>query len=65
MPYSISSETNHCITESSTNRVAQIAPVFAAAILGVVLLYCMGFAQPKFLHDAAHDVRHSFAFPCH
>ncbi len=36
-----------------------------AAMLGVALLYVSGFAQPHALHDATHDSRHSFAFPCH
>lgn len=36
-----------------------------AALLGLFLLYGAGFANPATLHNAAHDARHSFAFPCH
>jgi cobalt transporter subunit CbtB len=36
-----------------------------ALLLGVFLIYGVGFAQPAALHEAAHDGRHSFAFPCH
>jgi cobalt transporter subunit CbtB len=36
-----------------------------ALLLGMFLIYGVGFAQPAALHDAAHDGRHSFAFPCH
>lgn len=36
-----------------------------AAMLGAFILFGVGFAQPSALHDAAHDSRHSFAFPCH
>ena len=36
-----------------------------AALLGLFLLYGVGFANPATLHNAAHDTRHSFAFPCH
>ena len=36
-----------------------------AFLLGVFLLYGVGFANPAALHNAAHDARHSFAFPCH
>jgi cobalt transporter subunit CbtB len=36
-----------------------------AMLLGSVLLFGVGFAQSPMLHDAAHDGRHSFAFPCH
>lgn len=37
----------------------------AALLLGAFLIFGVGFAQPAALHDAAHDGRHSFAFPCH
>ncbi len=43
-------------------------PAFAAfwaAVLGVVLLVAAGFAPIHAVHNAAHDTRHSFAFPCH
>jgi cobalt transporter subunit CbtB len=36
-----------------------------AALLGLFILYGVGFANPATLHDAAHDTRHAFAFPCH
>jgi len=41
------------------------AAALIAALLGVFLLYGVGFAQPMAVHNAAHDGRHSFAFPCH
>ena len=37
----------------------------AAAILGMVVLMGVGFAPMDVVHNAAHDARHSFAFPCH
>ncbi len=36
----------------------------SAALLGLVILYGVGFA-PLQAHNAAHDARHSAAFPCH
>ena len=36
-----------------------------AALFGVLILYGVGFAQPEALHNAAHDGRHAFSFPCH
>lgn len=51
---------------SATRSAAQTAvAAFAAILLGSFLLYGVGFAQPQQIHDAAHDTRHSFAFPCH
>lgn len=42
-----------------------LAPVLAAALLGAALLAGAGFAGPEAIHDAAHDARHAFGFPCH
>jgi cobalt transporter subunit CbtB len=36
-----------------------------AALLGSFLIWGVGFAPIAALHDAAHDTRHSLAFPCH
>ncbi len=36
-----------------------------AMLLGAFLLFGAGFANPHALHEAAHDSRHAFAFPCH
>ena len=41
-----------------------LLPVLAI-VGGLSLLWVVGFAQPEFLHNAAHDSRHSVAFPCH
>lgn len=40
-------------------------PVLSALLLGVTLLFGVGFAQPHLLHNAAHDVRHAAGLPCH
>jgi cobalt transporter subunit CbtB len=42
-----------------------IAPALLAIILGAFLVLGVGFAGPTAIHNAAHDVRHAFAFPCH
>ena len=39
--------------------------IFAALIFGVVIIFAVGFAPMSVAHNAAHDVRHSLAFPCH
>lgn len=41
------------------------AAAIVAMVLGIFLVYGAGLAQPEILHNAAHDARHSFAFPCH
>ena len=42
-----------------------VAPAVFAMLLGAFILYGVGFAGPAALHNAAHDVRHAFTFPCH
>ena len=42
-----------------------IAAALAAVALGGAILFVVGFAPNRFLHAAAHDVRHSAGFPCH
>ena len=49
-------------SQTLTSNNVQMA---AALILGVVVLLGVGFAPMDVAHNAAHDTRHSFAFPCH
>lgn len=61
---SLHSETRSTsILSGDASRRASAA--VAAALLGMFLLYGVGFAQPQVLHNAAHDTRHAFTFPCH
>ncbi len=43
----------------------QRAIAVLGALFGLFLIYGVGFAHPEAIHNAAHDSRHSFAFPCH
>lgn len=36
-----------------------------AALLGAFFIWGVGLANSDVLHDAAHDTRHSYGFPCH
>lgn len=40
-------------------------PGVAALLLGAVFLLGTGFLPVSAVHNAAHDTRHAFAFPCH
>ncbi|MBK17786.1 MAG: cobalt transporter [Rhodospirillaceae bacterium] len=40
-------------------------PAITAILLGAFLVIGVGFAHSDTIHNAAHDSRHSFAFPCH
>ncbi|MCZ4289236.1 CbtB domain-containing protein [Hoeflea alexandrii] len=36
-----------------------------ALVIGSILVFGVGLANSQTLHDAAHDTRHSYGFPCH
>jgi cobalt transporter subunit CbtB len=42
-----------------------VAPALFAIVLGTFFVLGVGFAAPAAIHNAAHDVRHAYAFPCH
>lgn len=50
---------------AAAGRLAQMTQIGMAAFLGVFLLWGVGFSHIEALHNAAHDTRHSNAFPCH
>lgn len=47
---------------SSSSRSLQL---LMAGLLGVFIIGMTGFAPIAAAHNAAHDYRHSMAFPCH
>lgn len=47
------------------SMVERATAVVATLLLGAFLVWGAGFANSQVIHDAAHDGRHSFAFPCH
>jgi|TARA_R110002072_G_scaffold27892_9_gene90430 cobalt transporter subunit CbtB len=55
-------------SHSLAHNKARTSAILAATIaltFGVFMFYGVGFAQPNEIHNAAHDMRHSNAFPCH
>lgn len=54
-------DTLESISVASTKNLQ----LLAAATLGIVILFGVGFAPMDMAHNAAHDTRHSVAFPCH
>ncbi|MCC6077177.1 CbtB-domain containing protein [Pseudomonas sp. GCM10022188] len=36
-----------------------------SCLLGAALIFVAGFSHLEVVHNAAHDTRHSAAFPCH
>ena len=52
-------------SEALARRATAFAPALIAALLGTFLVLGAGFAPISAVHNAAHDTRHAFAFPCH
>ena len=52
-------------TVETTTQSNVVVPALLALVFGLFLLLGSGFAGSETLHNAAHDSRHSFAFPCH
>ena len=50
------------VVAASSNKVM---PAVVALLFGAFLVIGVGFAHSDTIHNAAHDSRHSFAFPCH
>ena len=44
---------------------SEVAGAVAALLLGVFVVFMVGFAGPSVLHEAAHNTRHGIGFPCH
>jgi cobalt transporter subunit CbtB len=55
------------ITEETSRLSKRLLPSVLAILLGLVILFGVGFVQGKadLIHNAAHDTRHAMAFPCH
>lgn len=46
----------------SASRATQLA---LSGLLGLFVICFVGFSHMEVVHNAAHDYRHSLAFPCH
>lgn len=55
---------SHTATSSTTLSQRLVAAI-GASVLGICLVYFAGFSHIEAVHNAAHDTRHSSAFPCH
>ena len=50
---------------AATGTASRLAQALMAMMLGVFIVGIVGFSHIDVIHNAAHDVRHSSAFPCH
>ncbi|MGO4003326.1 MULTISPECIES: CbtB-domain containing protein [Pseudomonas] len=59
------SSTRHATAAGTTTLGQRLVAALSASILGACLVYFAGFSHIEAVHNAAHDTRHSAAFPCH
>jgi cobalt transporter subunit CbtB len=51
-------------SRTSSRSEVLVGAIFAA-LLGGFLIWGVGLSPIDFVHNAAHDTRHSTGFPCH
>ena len=52
-------------TSIAGERASALVQASVAVVLGLLIVGTVGFSQIDAVHNAAHDTRHSKAFPCH
>lgn len=52
-------------TTQTSSRTGIRVVAALAFLFGAGLIFTTGLAGSSVLHNAAHDTRHSLAFPCH
>jgi cobalt transporter subunit CbtB len=53
------------MTAKTAFDLSRAIPIFIAMLLGAFIVGGVGFSHIEAVHNAAHDYRHSMAFPCH
>ncbi|UZE47181.1 CbtB-domain containing protein [Rhodopseudomonas sp. P2A-2r] len=50
---------------TATTDASAVVQAVLAMVLGLFIVGVVGFSHISAIHNAAHDVRHANAFPCH
>lgn len=61
----LSTKRNAVAQGDAEPTAARAVPIFMAALLGMFIVFGVGFSHIEAVHNASHDYRHSMAFPCH
>jgi len=59
------SQAGKVISTGISSRSERVVAAAVAALLGIAVIWGVGFSHIPAVHNAAHDTRHSIAFPCH
>jgi len=58
-------QTSQAALPVAAGQVGRLSQAVMAMVLGLFVVGMVGFSHIDVVHNAAHDVRHSNAFPCH
>lgn len=61
----MSTTTTQSLSLPSVRRSSIVSSLIGAVLLGSVIVFATGFSGTSAAHNAAHDMRHANAFPCH
>ncbi len=61
----MTTKTFHSKDQPLALTASRAVPAFLALLFGAFLVFGTGLAHSSTLHNAAHDGRHAFSFPCH
>lgn len=53
------------LSTKANARTEAVVGAVMAAMLGLVMVWGVGFSHIEAVHNVAHDTRHANAFPCH
>jgi len=51
--------------EQAVSKYSIMVQTLGACLFGALVLFAVGFMPMDVAHNAAHDTRHTLAFPCH
>lgn len=53
------------VGQTAVSGISTLVQTLAACLFGALVLFGVGFMPMDAAHNAAHDTRHTAAFPCH
>ncbi len=52
-------------SQQKDRTINSLVQNLSAFVFGAIVIFAVGFLPMEAAHNAAHDSRHSLAFPCH
>lgn len=53
------------VDQQAVSETSTMVQMLGACLFGALILFAVGFMPMDAVHNAAHDTRHTLAFPCH